>query len=71
LSSSFVRRNLRGEGDAADRATKGKFVHFCAIADFPYPNRSVPTGREKALTVREKGEGDDGAFVGFPSSDEA
>ena len=27
-------------------------------------------GRENALTVREKGEGGDGAFVGFPSSDE-
>jgi hypothetical protein len=28
-------------------------------------------GREEALTVREKGDGGDGAFVGFPSSDEA
>jgi hypothetical protein len=39
---------------------------------FPNPNRSIkPTGGEEALTVREKGDGVDGAFVGFPSSDEA
>jgi hypothetical protein len=39
---------------------------------FPNPNRSIkPTGGEEALTVREKGEGGDEAFVGFPSSDEA
>ncbi|MFA0774203.1 MAG: hypothetical protein KEFWMYNX_002240, partial [Candidatus Fervidibacter sp.] len=42
--------------------TEGKFVHFCAVADFPDLNRSVPMGGEKALTV---------GFVGFPSSEGA
>jgi hypothetical protein len=61
---------VRGESSEADRATEEKFVHFCAVVDFPNPNCSVPTGREKALTVGERGEGGDEAFVGFPSSDE-
>ena len=60
-----------GEGGEADGATEGKFVSFCAIADLPKPNCSIPTGGEEALTVRGKGDGGDEDFVGFPSSDEA
>jgi hypothetical protein len=60
------------------RTTLTAFPFMCpckTFTNFPSakssPCRSVPTGREKALTVREKGDGGDGAFVGFPSSERA
>gem|GEM_PF-3056638 len=47
----------QGEDSEADGATEGKFVNFCAVADFPEANLSVPAGREEALTIREDASG--------------
>jgi len=50
---SVEKLTVRKEDSEIDRKiNKRKVIDFYAVVDFPEPNRSVPTGGEKALTVR-------------------
>ena len=55
--TSLFEKYVKRKGGEVDEATEGKFVSFCAIADFPELNCSIPTGGEEALTVRGKRRG--------------